>query len=357
MPTLAQQVVLGNAAGNTPKLNLQGIAVGNGCLGKDVGVCAFNYANDRNTNMPFFAGHGLISPLTYDAVQRDCPVDATSASPACQADFDQASSEIGNVNVCVAACVRVPPCALVHSASRSPLPPFLLPRYDFYGDCKLGAKRDLGRIERATGLRVHTRAPVPFASSGPIACIDETIALYLGRPDVAAALHVLPNLHWAVCGSNSSFDYTRTEQDERLDVYPTVYTAGVRVLIFNGEADACVPWIDNNNWVASMNFTVAQSWTSWESLSQNAGYVTQYTTPSGSHFDFATVKGAGHSAWGAAARCPLLTLRRATSHTPLPLRPHSSLSQWSRSTSPPRRGPCSTPLSTTCPWPKAQQVQ
>jgi hypothetical protein len=264
-------VVLGNAAGNTPKLNLQGIAVGNGCLGKDIGVCAFNYANDRNTNMPFFFGHGLISPDTYAAVVRDCPVDASSATPSCQADFDQASNEIGNVNV-----------------------------YDIYGDCKLGAKRDLGRIERATGRRVHTKAPVPYASSGPVACIDETIALYLGRPDVAAALHVLPSLHWAVCGSNSSFDYTRTEADERLDVYPTVYGAGVRVLIYNGEADACVPWLDNAAWVASMNFTVAQGWTSWESLGQNAGYVTQYTSPSGSHFDFATVKGAGHSAWARA---------------------------------------------------------
>lgn len=219
-------------------------------------------------------------------------------------------------------CLRArAPCApACSSLSLTPFPSPSL-RYDIYGDCKYGAKRDLGRIERATGLRVHTRAPVPFASSGPIACIDETIALYLGRPDVAAALHVLPNLHWAVCGSNSSFNYERTESDERLDVYPTVYNAGVRVLIFNGEADACVPWIDNNNWVASMNFTVAQSWTSWESLSQNAGYVTQYTSPSGSHFDFATVKGAGHSAWGDAARCPLLKLRRATSHTPLPCAP------------------------------------
>ena len=256
-------------------------------------------------------------------------------------------------------CLRArAPCAPARSSLSLTLSPFPLPRYDIYGDCKLGAKRDLGRIERATGLRVHTRAPVPFSSSGPIACIDETIALYLGRPDVATALHVLPNLHWAVCGSNSSFDYTRTEQDERLDVYPTVYNAGVRVLIFNGEADACVPWIDNNNWVASMNFTVAQSWTSWESLSQNAGYVTQYTSPSGSHFDFATVKGAGHSAWGGGRclpRCLLDVLRRATlSRTPLFRFTHPFL-QWSRSTSPPRRGPCSTPLSTTCPWPKAQQ--
>ena len=110
VPTLAQQVVLGNAAGNTPKLNLQGIAVGNGCLGKDIGVCAFNYANDIQTNAPYWFGHGLISPATYNAVVRDCPADATSYPPACQADFDQASSEIGNVNIYdVSAQRRCPP--------------------------------------------------------------------------------------------------------------------------------------------------------------------------------------------------------------------------------------------------------
>lgn len=266
VPTLAQQIVLGNAAGKLPKLNLQGIAVGNGCLGSEIGVCAFDYKNDRNTNMPYFFGHGLISPVTYNAVVRDCPEDATTAPPACQADFDAAAQEIGNVNI-----------------------------YNIYGDCVYGnQRRDEGRVEKATGLRVYSKAPVPMREGGPIACIDETIQKYLGRPDVAAALHVNGNLHWAVCGSNSSFDYTRTEKDERVDVYPDIWKAGVRVLIYNGEADACVPYLDNEAWVRSLNFTVAKPWTSWESLEQNAGYVTQYTSPSGSDFDFATVKGAGH---------------------------------------------------------------
>jgi serine carboxypeptidase-like clade 1 len=89
VPTLAQQVVLGNAAGN-PRVNLQGIAVGNGCLGLDIGVCAFDYRNELNTNMPYFIGHGLISPVTFAAVQKDCDPAAAGPSDACQADFDAA---------------------------------------------------------------------------------------------------------------------------------------------------------------------------------------------------------------------------------------------------------------------------
>ncbi len=187
--------------------------------------------------------------------------------------------------------------------------------YNIYGDCTLGSTIDTGRIDRATGLRVYSKAPVAMREGGPVACIDETIAKYLGRADVATALHVVPTQHWSVCGSNSSFDYHRTEADERLDVYPTIYNAGVRVLIYNGEADACVPWIDNSNWVSSMNFTVAKPWTSWESLGQNAGYITAYTTPSGSDFGFATVKGAGVSLeQSAAAQNPAHTAHTLTSN-------------------------------------------
>jgi hypothetical protein len=69
-------------------------------------------------------------------------------------------------------------------------------------------------------------------------CIDETIALYIGSPAVASALNVIPSLNWAVCGSNSSFNYIRTELDERIDVYPVVLAGGVKVLVYNGDADA-----------------------------------------------------------------------------------------------------------------------
>lgn len=142
---------------------------------------------------------------------------------------------------------------------------------------------------------MYSRAPVPVKSGGPIECIDERIAGWVGSAAVAEALHVISIPHWAVCGSNASFSFSRTEKDERYDVYPDIWKAGVRVLIYNGEADACVPWIDNEWWVRSMNFSVAKPWTAWESNSQVAGYITQYQTPAGKEFNFATVKGAGHS--------------------------------------------------------------
>ena len=216
VPTLAKAVYLGNKAGGTPQINLKGIMVGNGCLGSAVGVCAFDSRNEINTNAPFFAGHGLIAPTTYSSVLKDC-TDPDNPSDACNADISLAHQQVGNVNV-----------------------------YDIYADCIRGPGEGVRR-DAVTGRLVHARAPVPVpAVGGPIACIDETIAVYIGSPAVAAALHVIPTLHWAVCGSNSSFSYSRTEQDERVDVYPVlVEQAKINVLVFNGEADACVPWVDN----------------------------------------------------------------------------------------------------------------
>ena len=191
---------------------------------------------------------------------------------------------------------------------------------------------------------------------GPVACIDETIATYLGRADVATALHVVPTLHWSVCGSNSSFNYHRTELDERMDVYPTIYGAGVRVLIYNGEADACVPWLDNANWVSSMNFSVSKPWTSWESLDQNAGYITAYTTPSGSDFGFATVKGAGVSFEQSVIQCahpPQTPRSPQTPTTRCSLLPSLNLgSIWFLNIDPHRLGQCSPSSSTISLWRK-----
>lgn len=86
--------------------------------------------------------------------------------------------------------------------------------------------------------------------------------------------------------------YDRTEADERVDVYPIIVAAGVRVLIYNGEADACVPWLDNEQWVESLGYTATVPWTSWQTPdNQVAGYVTTYGAQ---NFSFATVKGSGH---------------------------------------------------------------
>jgi len=256
VPTLAKAVYLSNVAGGTPQINLKGIMVGNGCVGLDYGTCSFGSATEINNNIPYFFGHGLIPPTTYEAVVTDC-TDVNNPSDSCTADIQLAHQQVGNVNI-----------------------------YDVYAPCINGPS--------TSGSKFHSRAPVLVKEGGPIECIDETISVYLNSAPVRAALHVAP-VNFAVCGSNSSFQYDRTEKDERIDVYPVlIEQAKINVLIFNGEADACVPWLDNYHWTASMNYTVATPWTSWEDVNgQVAGYFTGYSTPGGNNFAFATVKGSG----------------------------------------------------------------
>ncbi len=53
--------------------------------------------------------------------------------------------------------------------------------------------------------------------------------------------------------------------DERTLIYPTLLTkANITVTIFNGEADLCVPFTDNEYWTNSMGYTEISPWTPWE---------------------------------------------------------------------------------------------
>ena len=156
-----------------------------------------------------------------------------------------------------------------------------------------------GSVYAKTGL---PKLPV----GGPDECIDSIAAsAYLNQASVMAALHVkpAPSSPWSVCGN--VIDYTSTVEDEPKNYYPTLIK-NYRVLIFNGDADGCVPYIDNEAWfvqcvcapgvtlhrTSGMGYPVKEGWRPWLVDQQVAGYVTVYDTPT--QFTFATVKGAGH---------------------------------------------------------------
>lgn len=70
-------------------------------------------------------------------------------------------------------------------------------------------------------------------------------------------------------------------------------------LVFNGEADLCVPYTDNEWWTRSMNYTVKDPWAAWSVDGATGSYVGGYriiysTGAANSSFVFATVRGAGH---------------------------------------------------------------
>lgn len=79
----------------------------------------------------------------------------------------------------------------------------------------------------------------------------------------------------------------------------------MRVLIYNGDADDCVPYKGNEEWTTGMaekgHVTPKASWHPWYSTASGqsegyppAGYATEYTSPTGFDFSFVTVRLAGH---------------------------------------------------------------
>lgn len=191
---------------------------------------------------------------------------------------------------------------------------------------------------------------------GPDACIDSNAAsVYLNTPAVQKALHVevrepasssAPGItvtvgtwfaclqdasqfwqKWIIC--SNKLHYTPTAANLPRDVYPELIKE-LDVVIFNGDADACVPYTDNEEWTSGMGFSVAEAWHPWLVDQQVAGYVTKYQTSGNGGFRFMTVKGAGHST--------LALLRLCSFGSPVS-------AQWCHSTSPSKRMPCLSGLS------------
>jgi hypothetical protein len=139
---------------------------------------------------------------------------------------------------------------------------------------------------------------------GPKACIDSAAAShFFNRPSVRKALHVtMKNGHcWSTCSQQAGWHYTKTASNLPRDVYPYLLSK-IRVLIFNGDVDACVPYTDNYGWTKSMGFPIKHHWRPWHykpegiKTSQVGGYAIDYDVSKlgGKGFTFATVRGAGH---------------------------------------------------------------
>merc|ERR1711924_416373 len=86
-------------------------------------------------------------------------------------------------------------------------------------------------------------------------------------------------------------------RDHLLDVYPK-FIAAYRTIIYNGDFDGCVPYLDNEGWTYSvakkMGWTQSRKWQPWQVGGQVAGYVTTWAGSGANNFPFATVKGSGH---------------------------------------------------------------
>jgi len=196
-------------------------------------------------------------------ITRDCSGDYKSPSQKCEGLIGTMHDDLGHINV-----------------------------YDIYTPCIMDMEK--GDEQQ---LAVDYRAPFSddrakrFGSGGPDGCIDAGAAKkYLDVVAVRKALHVdVPAKNgkdWAICGG---VEY-HSDFGSLLPHYKKTLIPAIKVLIFNGDVDCCVPYKGNEWWTSSLEIPLKKGWRQWTVDSQTAGYVTSYD----SDFTFLTVKGSGH---------------------------------------------------------------
>lgn len=296
VPTLAEAIVHGQKDGTYTGAKLSGIAVGNGCSGTEVGICG-DGPQGTYYQWQYLLNTGFIDQDLKDQVNAACDWAAAATnsknalSAKCVSLLNAASTEISHVNL-----------------------------YNIYGDCVSGGcensgNEPRGKVPMTTSysvmdvLQAGNRVSVGgrIITHGPDACIDSRAASgYLNNPEVWKALHVNdPGFCWSVCGSTKGWSYTSTRTNLPANTYPEL-VGDIRVVVFNGDWDACVPYTDGQAWTEGMGFKTAKSWHPWTYTSplgnanQVAGYATKYDVSGvgdgvGS-FEFITIKGGRHEA-------------------------------------------------------------
>merc|ERR1712232_2967 len=264
--------------------NFKGIAVGNGCWGGDEHTVVCNGPNAQQNDMDMYYGKGLISKKTYEDVYSKCgwTAEGQTRGPSCILAQIKATREVGPFNI-----------------------------YDIYDNCP-----NTEEWLRRTGKSMHwLKAYLRSKLSSHTSMVDQRNELlgmsggyewgcgqmgameaYFKRADVQKAMHLERP-------GKSTFSYD-TSGPASIVLYPEL-VKHIRVLIYNGDADDCVPYKGNEEWTSGMaaqgHVTEKKSWHPWYDTASGrsegyppAGYATEYTSPTGLDFSFVTIRLAGH---------------------------------------------------------------
>jgi len=283
IPNIAHHLLeIGGPVGS----RLKGIGVGNGCWGGGATSVMCNGPNEDRDLMEMYYGKGLLSKALYEEIESACnfqdtPFDATHSphlSAACELKLAQADAAVGPHNV-----------------------------YNVYDDCEESTAwyEASGRAPRWLRRYLHEHAH----DAGAIAALSgmgggfdwtcgtfDALPAYFKQPAVRAALH-LPKV-----SMTSTFAYD-SSGPASLTLYPSLMKK-LRILIYNGDADACVPYVGNEEWTSGLakrgDLVVDKPWHPWfedvKHRASPAGYATSYRPANSSEttFAFVTIRLAGH---------------------------------------------------------------
>lgn len=254
--------------------NLKGLALGNACWGGDATHVRCNGPNSQQNDVDMFYGKGLFSKKLYEAIYKAC---YPTRSSDCSGLIKQMDDAVGPHNT-----------------------------YFIYDNCPRTEEWLARSGKTMTWLRTYLRNQMNTGNYSN----DELLQLgggydwscggmdaedaFLDRADVMKALHLNNSL-------SSRFSYD-TSGPASITLYPEL-AKKLRILIYNGDADACVPYKGNEEWTTGLAeqgiLKENKPWHPWyvEGAPAHipAGYATTYTVP-GTSFDFSfvTIRLAGH---------------------------------------------------------------
>lgn len=264
-------------------LPLKGIALGNSCWGGTETCVKCNGPSTEKINVDLFFGKGLYAPSLHKQIYDTCKFP-------------------DNYDICSEDDVLAPECrALVTEMYRQVGPHNV---YNIYDNCPLTNQllertgKDMGWLLTYLRDNMHdtqaaNRELMRLNGGFQWDCLGN-VTKWITSPEVKKALHID-----AVQPGASAFSYN-TSGPASVTLYPKL-VGKLRILIYSGDADACVPYNGSEEYVDELEarglIKRTQPWTPWYTDKNRppAGSLTKYSVPgSDKDFSFQTVRLAGH---------------------------------------------------------------
>jgi hypothetical protein len=270
-PNIANYI-LTHAPFNT-SLGLKGIAAGNACWGGSATRVQCNGPNSEQNDVDMYYGKGLVSKKLYTEVYATC--DFPSISRACDRLLDKVSSEVGPHNV-YNIYDNCPRTAEAVAQSGKPM------------RALLKEAREAMSTNSGSKMLSTPTGGYDWECGGPYVAGD-----YLTKKTVEAALHLKQP-------GRSRFNY-HSSGPASITLWPFL-AKSIRVLIYNGDADACVPYKGNEEWITGLEkdgtLSEVEAWRPWYTGNKDrapSGYATKYSVSgSANELNFVTIRLAGH---------------------------------------------------------------
>ncbi|KAI5655177.1 hypothetical protein M9H77_32364 [Catharanthus roseus] len=257
VPIVATLISNGNDEGILPRIDLKGYLLGNPA----------SSPAERNYNVLFAHGMGLISDELYESLKETCKGEYYDIDPSnalCKQNMQTFNQLLNNIN---SAHILESNCPLVAPKPR-----------------KVDGSRTLYET-------FHLKLDEQLY---PFKCrVDGYWLAYYWANDksVQEALHVRQESigEWQRC--NFSLPYIKTILNS-VPYHSNLSMKGYRSLIYSGDHDMLVTHFGTQAWIKSLDYAIVDDWRQWIVDGQVAGYTRTYAN----RMTFATVKGGGHTA-------------------------------------------------------------